>query len=102
MSIRLNNRAHQKEITLNPLKILEAINIIHALITNKNKPKVTRVAGRVKKIKTGRKKAFKTPIITATHIAYIKLSTTTPGKILASKKTANAVNNNFKNHFIKD
>ena len=54
---------------MNPLKKLEAISIIQALITNKNMPRVTRVAGRVKKIRIGRKIAFRTPITRATQIA---------------------------------
>ncbi len=69
VSNKLNKRAHQNESTVNPLKKFEAIKIIQALITNKNKPKVISVAGSVKNINKGLKKAFNKPITNATHIA---------------------------------
>ena len=69
MSIRLNNNAHQKEVTVKPPKNFAAIKMIQALITNKNKPKVISVAGSVKNINKGLKKAFNKPITNATHIA---------------------------------
>jgi hypothetical protein len=44
--------------------------MIHAFITNKNNPKVIRVAGKVKKINRGLTKPLSNPITTATHTAY--------------------------------
>ena len=67
----LNNNADQKVETTKPPTKFPANKIIHALITNKNKPKVTMVAGKVKKIKSGRTNIFNNEITTATIIAEV-------------------------------
>ena len=45
----LNNSAVKNPLTAKPVTNLPANNMIIALITNKNKPNVTMVAGNVKK-----------------------------------------------------
>ena len=65
----LKSNAAQKPETAKPSTNLSANNMIQALITNKNKPKVTMVAGNVKKIKSGRTNMFSKEITTATIIA---------------------------------
>ena len=67
----LNNRAAKKPDTAKPLTKLLANKMIHALITNKNKPKVTIVAGNVKNIMSGRINIFNNEITTATIIAEV-------------------------------
>ena len=96
----LNNNADQKPDTAKPSINLSANKIIHALITNKNKPKVTMVAGKVKNIKSGRTNMFNNEITIATIIADVYPATEIPGKILAKTITAKAVNKIFKNVFI--
>ena len=51
---------------------------IPALITNKNKPKVNTVTGKVKNTKIGFKKVFNKPITMATNKAVLIESTCTP------------------------
>ena len=51
-----------------------------ALITNKNNPKETMVAGKVKKTKIGLTIMFSNPITIEIQMAAIKLVTSTPGK----------------------
>jgi hypothetical protein len=65
----LNNNAVKKPETAKSSINLSANNIIMALITKRNKPKVTRVAGSVKKIKRGLTNIFSKEIIRATIIA---------------------------------
>ena len=65
----LNNNADKKLDTRNPPTKLAANKIITAFITNKNKPKVTMVAGKVKKIKSGLTNMFNTAMANATQIA---------------------------------
>lgn len=62
-------RAHQKLATPNPSINLSASNIIKALITSKNKPRVRMVAGNVKRISNGFTKTFKMAKTMATIIA---------------------------------
>jgi hypothetical protein len=54
--------------------------MIIALITNKNKPNVSKVTGIVSNTRTGFKKVFNKPNTTATNKAPVKLVTCTPGK----------------------
>ena len=75
----LKSTAVQKLLTPKPLMKLSANIIIHALMTNKNKPKVTMVIGSVRIIKMGFKMAFKKAKTAATIIAVVKLTTSTPG-----------------------
>jgi len=50
----LNKKATQKPSTLNPAcKILEAIKIIEAFITNRKNPRETTVIGKVRNTKIG-------------------------------------------------
>lgn len=74
--------------------------MITALITNKNSPKVTIVAGRVKKINNGLTVILNNPKTTATHTAVEKLETSIPGTICSRISTATAVNNIFTSVFI--
>ena len=71
-----------------------------ALITKRNKPKVTIVAGNVKKINKGFTTIFSNAITTATIIAERYPDTDTPGRTVAKTITAKAVNKIFKNVFI--
>ena len=79
---------------------MSANKIIIALITNRNKPNVTIVAGNVKKINKGFTTIFSNAITTATIIAEIYPDTDTPGRTVAKTITAKAVNKIFKNVFI--
>lgn len=82
--------------TPKPSISLSANNIIKALITNKNNPKVKIVIGSVKSIKIGLTKTFKTAKTRATIKGVVKvLSRETPGKSFARIITAIAVSTNF-------
>lgn len=61
--------ADKKPETAKPSTNLSANKIMMALITNKNNPKVTMVAGKVKNIKSGLTKRFNNAITIATRIA---------------------------------
>ncbi len=87
----LKSKADQKPFTLKPSTKLEAIKIINAFITNKNKPNVNIVIGRVNKIKTGFTKTFNTASAKARIIAVVTLFTETPGNSLATSKIASVV-----------
>lgn len=76
---------------------MSANKMMIALITNKNKPKVTIVAGNVKKIKIGFTNIFNNEITIATIMADVYPDTETLGKIVDKTITAYAVNNIFKN-----
>ena len=78
----LKRRAVQNPETENPLIHLLANKINAALITNKNKPKVSIVAGKVKTTKIGFNIEKSNPITNATQIAvvYFPSATVTPGK----------------------
>lgn len=80
--IRLNSNAHQKPSTLNPSTNLAVINIIIALITNKNKPRDKMVTGIVKTIMIGLMTLFRNDSTAATINAVRKLllAICTPGK----------------------
>jgi len=78
-STKLNNNAHQKLPTENPLTISAASITIKALMTNKNKPKVRIVMGTVKNIKTGFTVTFNKAKRAAIRIPVKKSSTTIPG-----------------------
>lgn len=65
----LNNKAHQKPETENPLIRKSASKMMMALITNKNNPMVRMVIGSVRSIKTGFTKNRRREIIIATKIA---------------------------------
>lgn len=71
-----------------------------ALITNRNKPKVTIVIGMVNTTSIGFTIKRSNAITTATMIAEIYPSTATPGSILDNNTTARAVNNTLKIVFI--
>jgi len=62
-----------------------------ALITNKNKPKVIKVTGRVKTTNIGLINRLSNPKTTATIIDVVKLATVTPGIKCAITKTKIAV-----------
>ena len=65
----LKNKAVKKPETAKLSINLSANNIIMAFITKRNKPKVTMVAGNVKKINKGLTNIFSKEIIRATIIA---------------------------------
>lgn len=65
----LNNNAVKNPLTAKPVTKLPANNMITALITNRNNPKETMVAGNVKKINNGRTNMFNNEITTATIMA---------------------------------
>lgn len=71
----LKIKAVQNESTLNPPTISEHIKIIIALITIKNKPNVTMVAGNVNITKIGLINKLSNPKTTATMREVAKLST---------------------------
>lgn len=96
----LKNKAAQKPDTAKPSINLSANKMIQALIINKNKPKVTKVAGRVNKMSNGRTNRFSKEITTATITAERYPATDIPGKIFAKTITAKAVNKIFKKVFI--
>lgn len=77
----LKINADQNPDTLNPSIKLLAINIITALITNRKRPKVSIVAGRVNNINNGFTVIRNNPKTTATQIAELSLPTETPGSI---------------------
>jgi len=65
----LNNNAENILVTVKPLIKYPAINIMNALMINRNKPKVTIVSGIVKKINSGRTEVFRIPRTIATIMA---------------------------------
>lgn len=65
----LNKNAVKNPLTAKPDTKLLANNIITALITNKNRPRVTIVAGKVKNTNKGRTNIFSNEITPATIIA---------------------------------
>lgn len=87
----LKNKAYQNPSTLKPLTKASHIIIISALITNKNKPKVTMVTGRVNMIRMGLTNKFNKTRTAATTTAVRKLFTLIPGKMFASTTTAMAL-----------
>ena len=87
----LNSNAVQNPFTPKPSINLSASRIMQALITNKNKPRVTMVIGIVKMIKIGFKIALSNAKTTATIIAASNPLTATPGKKCAKSNTIPAV-----------
>src|SRR5258708_36649466 len=75
---KLNTRAQPTDFTWKPLTRLSASNIIMALITNKNRPSVRMVTGRVTRISNGFIKKFNTDSTNATTSAVRKRSMLTP------------------------
>ena len=96
----LNSNAEKKLVTTNPPTKLAAIKMMMAFITKRNNPKVTIVAGNVKKIKSGLTNMFKMAMANATQIAVEIAAISTPGKIPAKANTANAVKTIFRIKFI--
>ena len=84
----------------NPSTILAHKTIRIALIINKNNPKVSRVTGRVKRIKIGLTNTFNTAKTKATKIEVVKSTTATPGKKWEIINTKTAVNKIFATTFI--
>ncbi|GGG54017.1 hypothetical protein GCM10011414_24690 [Croceivirga lutea] len=70
-------------------------------MNNKNIPKVKMVIGKVRMTKIGLTIKFNNPNTIATIKATVKEVTVTPGRTLASIKTAPALNNILKRNFIK-
>ena len=87
----LKNKAVQKVSILNPPTILVHKIMISAFITNKNKPNVRIVTGKVKITNMGLIKIFSNPNTIATNNAVVKLSTCTPGIKFEISKTKAAV-----------
>ena len=74
----LNNKAVQKESTLNPETRLSHNKIMTALMTNKKSPKVITVTGSVNKTNTGFTNIFSKPNTTETIMAALNPLTLTP------------------------
>lgn len=91
-----NKRAYQKPLTVKPVTNLLAKITKIALITSKNKPKVTTVKGKVKNINSGFTKAFNKASITATPKAVNQLVTCIPGKNFANTTISKEVIIKFK------
>mgnify|MGYP003402225674 FL=1 len=70
-----------------------------ALITNRKRPSVKMVAGRVSIMRSGFTIASSNDSTTATIIAVKKSTIAIPGKIYASTKTFTEQTNTLKNHF---
>lgn len=87
----LNNKADQKPLTRNPLTSASHNNIIKALITNRNNPKVTMVTGNVKIMRIGLINKLSNIKTAATIRAVKNPETVMPGKIFASTTTAIAL-----------
>lgn len=85
---RLKARAHQKLETVNPGTKASTIRTATAFITRRKSPKVTKVIGNVRKIRTGLTKALITPSTTATMTAVRKSFSLTPGSKYPVIKTA--------------
>lgn len=88
---KLKRIADQKLSTVNPGTNAEARSTRIALITIKNNPSVIMVIGSVNKIRSGFKRALKTPSTNATRSAVQKLTTCTPGKIYEAMMTISAL-----------
>ena len=74
-------KAIHKPESSNPGTIYAVNQIIPALITRVNSPRVKILIGKVKNTKTGFTKKFKTPVTIETIKAVTTVSTTTPGRI---------------------
>lgn len=96
----LNNKAVQKLLTPKPSTNLSARRMIQALITNRNRPKVSIVAGKVNRTNKGLTKMFNNPRTAATTIAVTYPSTETPFNNLDKITTATAVNKTLNIVFI--
>lgn len=83
--------AVQKLSMPNPFTNFAQSKIIKAFTTNKNKPKVKIVTGKVKSTKIGFTNKLSKPKTIATTIEVAKLATVTPGKKLAINSTNIAV-----------
>lgn len=88
----LNSSALQKFSTAKPGTSSSQSNIITALITNRNSPKVNIVAGSVKSINTGFTKILSNPKTSATSNAADHPCTATPGNKRESISTNIVVN----------
>lgn len=88
---KLNSKAIQKPLTAKPSKISPAKRMINALMTNKNKPRVTIVIGNVRSMRIGFKMTFKSAKTMATIMAPVNPATSTPGRNFAKITTAMAV-----------
>lgn len=75
----LNIKAVIKPSTSKPPTIFVQSNTIKALITKRNKPKVSTVTGSVKNTMIGLIKMFNNPSTTATISAVVKPAIRTPG-----------------------
>jgi len=76
----LNNIAHQKPATSNPLIMLAANKISKALMTKVNNPRLIIFIGKVSRMSNGRNNKFIIANKAASQIAVRILTTVTPGK----------------------
>ena len=98
---KLNSNAVQNPLTEKPLINFAAKRMIAALITNRNKPKVMMVIGKVKMTKIGFTKESSTARTTAKIMADVNPSAScTPGRNFAKITTASAVKSNLIIKFI--
>lgn len=90
-SNKLNSNAIQKLLTAKLFKSSLASKMIKAFITNRNRPRVITVIGKVSMTRIGFKMAFKSAKTMATMMAPVKPATSTPGRNFAKTTTATAV-----------
>ena len=98
----LKSRAYQKLSTLKPCTKCASIKMMQALITKRNNPSVSMVAGSVSRISRGFINASSSDSTKATTIAVKKLLFTisTPGSMYASINTLTVVISTFNKNFI--
>ena len=96
----LNIKAVIKPSTSKPSTIFVQSNTINALMTKRNKPKVSTVTGKVKNTIIGYIKMFNNPSTTATINAVVKPTIRTPGIKCDKMTTRSAVTIIFMSKFI--
>lgn len=90
------NKAARKSVTMNPGTSFDTSQNKRALIIKVNKPKVSKLIGRVNKINTGFIKTFTSPITIAAHKAAPNPAKLIPGTAHATKSNAPAKSTHLK------
>jgi hypothetical protein len=98
---RLNNRAHKNPSTRNPCTNLPASRTMMALITNRNKPNVRIVMGKVKMISRGFTNTFRIAKTMESVIAVQKVSIWIPGKTAERPYATTAVTRMRRRKFMR-
>jgi len=97
--MRLKSNAHQKFRTSKSLSKASATRMMQALMTSRNNPSVTRVAGIVSNTRIGFRKAFRNDKTSATIMASQIRNSSTPGRIAAVSNTAMDETKTCASHF---